>query len=95
MDALIVTFESDRPGFAFVEGLENNPLAVLEDANGNTLTNNFFDTTTGQKVTLPSGVSVTVKSDVVPEPSSLLLIAPGLLGFFAARAQRRSRNLLK
>ena len=88
-DALILTFESDRPGFAFPPGLEDNPLAVAELAHGNILTKNFFDATTGKPVALPSGVTVSVQSDVVPEPSALLLMASGLAGIFAAQRHRR------
>jgi hypothetical protein len=88
-DALILSFDSDRPGFAFPPGLENNNLAVPELAIGNILTKNFFDATTGQPVALPSGVSVSVQSDVVPEPSALLLVATGLAGIFAAQRGRR------
>ena len=90
-DALILTFESDRPGFAFPPGLEDNALAVPELANGNILTKNFFDATTGQPVALPSGLSVSVQSDVVPvpEPSSLLLMASGLVSVFVAKRHRR------
>jgi hypothetical protein len=90
-DALILTFESDRPGFAFPPGLEDNPLAVPELANGNILTKNFFDATTGQPVALPAGLSVSVQSDVVPvpEPSSLLFLASGLVSVFVAKRHRR------
>jgi hypothetical protein len=90
-DTLVLTFESDRPGFAFPPGLEDNPLAVPELANGNILTKNFFDATTGQPVALPSGLSVSVQSDVVPvpEPSSLLFLASGLVSVFVAKRHRR------
>jgi hypothetical protein len=90
-DALILTFESDRPGFAFVDGL--GAIAVAESANGNVLlgpgVNHFFDTTTFQPVQMPSGITISVLSDVVPEPSSLFLLAAGLAGFAAARVLRR------
>jgi PEP-CTERM motif len=92
-DTLVLTFESDRPGFAFPPGLEDNPLAVAELANGNILTKNFFDATTGQPVGLPTGLSVSVQSDVVvPEPSTLLLTASGLAGIFAAQRHRLIRH---
>lgn len=94
-DALILTFESDRPGFAFVPGLEK--IAVKEDKAGNFLldptTNKFFDTTSLKPVQLPGSITVFVQSDVVPvpEPSSLLLMVSGLAGVVVARMQRRLR----
>jgi hypothetical protein len=90
-DALILTFESDRPGFSFVEGLD--AIAVKEDANGNVLlgpgVNHFFDTTTLQPVAMPGDITITVKSDVVPEPTSLVLLATGVVGLLVAVGVRR------
>ena len=92
-DSLILTFESDRPGFAFVPGLD--AIAVSESVNGNLLlgsgTNHFFDTTTFQPVQLPNGITISVKSDVVHEPSSLLLMISGLASIAVGGLARRFR----
>lgn len=93
-DSLVVTFESDRPGFSFVQGLE--AIAVAESADGNVLlgpsTNHFFDTRTLQPVQLPGQITITVQSDVVPEPSTLLLLTTGIALVVAGRAEQLRRR---
>jgi hypothetical protein len=99
-DSLILTFESDRPGFAFEDDLVN--FAVDEAKAGNNLTNNFVSTINqvlpngnmikrGDPVALPNGLTVFVQSDIdVPEPTSISLMLLGIAVALISRARRRS-----
>lgn len=93
-DSLMVTFDSDRPGFSFVEGLD--AIAIPESADGNVLlgpsTNHFFDTRTLQPAQLPGQITITVVSDAVPEPSTLLLMTTGIALVMAGRAEQLRRR---
>jgi hypothetical protein len=93
-DMLILSFESDRAGFAFEEDLQQ--FAVAEAATGNDLTQKFVGTIPlvlpngsmikrGDPVALPTGLTVSVQSDAdVPEPPSWLLMITGIAGALIA-----------
>lgn len=100
-DSLILSFDSDRAGFAFEPDLQQ--FAVEEAATGNDLTQKFVSTIPltlpdgtmikrGDPVALPTGLTVSVQSDVdVPEPPSWLLMITGIAGAFIAGVMSRFR----
>jgi hypothetical protein len=98
-DSLALAFESDRPGFAFEDDLQN--FAIPEAAAGNNLTQNFVSTISltlpngnmikrGDPVALPTGLTVFVQSDTdVPEPPSLLMMLSGIAGALVSGVRLR------
>jgi hypothetical protein len=89
---ILVTFRSDPnlpsdivvpPGFG-----------TQETGDLQELTNDFWDPATGLKYTLPQNFRIIVESDVdvIPEPSTFMLVVMGALGLLSTRMFPRAYN---